>query len=253
MSINNAQLRWVKSLAKKSARVESGRFFAEGSQSLKVLARKQYWLEKIYVTEDFMIANKNQIAEFNPDLIEEISPEQIQRMADANTPQGVLAICKLPSKQPSVSGSPLVMLEQVSDPGNLGTIIRTADASGAGTIMIGEGSADVFSPKVVRSSAGSIFNVDLMQSLEMDAAIEEVQGLGYQVFAADTSGSDFRDGDYSSKHSWLLGNEAHGLGSELRAKSNKTFSLPIAGEAESLNLSVAAGILLYHSAFSQQG
>ena len=253
MSITNAQLRWVKSLAKKSARVESGRFFAEGSQSLKVLAQKQYWLETIYLTEEFINVNKSLISQFNPDLIEEVTDEQIQRMADANTPQGAMAICKLPTKEPSVSGNPLVMLEQVSDPGNLGTIIRTADASGAGTILIGQGSADVFSPKVVRSSAGSIFNVDLMQDLDMESAVDQVKSFGYQVFAADSSGIDFRKGEFSTKHAWLLGNEAHGLGVELLARSDKTFSLPLAGEAESLNLSVAAGILLYHSGFSQQG
>ena len=253
MSINNAQLRWVKSLAKKSARIESGRFFAEGSQSLRVLSKKQYWLENIYLTENFMVANQALVSEFKPNLIEEVTDEQIQRMADANTPQGAMAICRLPTKEPSVTGNPLVMLEQVSDPGNLGTIIRTADASGAGTILVGLGSADAFSPKVVRSSAGSIFNVDLMQNLDMESAIEQVKSFGYQVFAADSSGVDFRQGDFSSKHAWLLGNEAHGLESELLARSDKTFSLPLAGEAESLNLSVAAGILLYHSGFHQQG
>ena len=136
MSITNAQLRWVKSLAKKSARVESGRFFAEGSQSLKVLARNPHWVETIYVTDDFAEENSELLSQFRPELLARVESEQIDRMADANSPQGVMAICKLPADDSDLTGEPIVYLEHISDPGNLGTIIRTADASGAGTVVI---------------------------------------------------------------------------------------------------------------------
>ena len=253
MSITNAQLRWVKSLSKKSARVESGRFFAEGTQCLRVLVGQQHWLENIYVTDEFASQNEELLGQLPVELVETVDEAQISRMADANTPQGVLAICRLPAGQSALTGEPLVFLEQVSDPGNLGTIIRTADASGAGTVIVGTGSVDAFSPKVVRSSAGSIFNVELIQNLGTSEAISLMKDLGYQLYAADMSGASFQEADCKQKHAWVFGNEAHGLSTDVLDSVDNTFSIPIFGQAESLNLSVAAGVVLYHSAFSQRG
>lgn len=253
MSITNAQLRWVKSLAKKSARVESGRFFAEGSQSLKVLVRNQHWLETVYATEEFASENAELLAEIRGDLVETVDPLQIERMADATSPQGVIAICKIPTEDADIKGQPLVYLEQISDPGNLGTIIRTADASGAGTILLGTGSVDAFSPKVVRSSAGSVFNLPIIQNVESEEALGQLRDLGYELYAADMQGESFQVADCKQKHAWVFGNEAHGLSESVRGLVDETFSIPIYGKAESLNLSVAAGVVLYHSAFSQRG
>ncbi len=253
MSITNAQLRWVKSLAKKSARVESGRFFAEGLQSLRVLVRNQHWLETIYVTEEFAAVNTDLLAEIRGDLVETVDPLQIERMADATTPQGVMAVCKLPIGDADIKGHPVVYLEQISDPGNLGTIIRTADASGAGTILLGDGSVDAYSPKVVRSSAGSVFNVPIIQNVETEETLSQLRDLGYQLYAADMQGESFQFADSKQKHAWVFGNEAHGLSEMARGLVDETFSIPIYGKAESLNLSVAAGVVLYHSAFSQRG
>ena len=253
MSITNAQLRWVKSLAKKSARVESGRFFAEGVQSLRVLATNQRWLEQVYLTEGFASGNKELVSRISPDLIETVSDEQIDRMADANTPQGVMAICKLPSDQPKITGTPPVYLEQVSDPGNLGTIIRTVDASAAGTLLIGVGSADAFAPKVVRSSSGSIFNIEIIQNVNSDEVIGELTNLGYKTYAADMGGISLTVAELEEKHAWVFGNEAHGLSAKTLAEVDQVYSIPIFGKAESLNLSVAAGVALYHSAFAQRG
>jgi TrmH family RNA methyltransferase len=136
VSVTKAQLRWVKSLSKKSARLESGRFFAEGLQSLRVLAENQHWIETVYLTEDFAISNLDLIANIRSELLETVEPEQIARMADATTPQGVLAICKLPTKEAPIAGETIVYLEQIADPGNLGTIIRTMDATGAEWVFI---------------------------------------------------------------------------------------------------------------------
>ena len=253
MSITKAQLRWVKSLAKKSARVESGRFFAEGAQSLRVLVGAQRWIEKVYLTDDFASNNQELTAKLAPEAVEVVSEEEVERMSDANTPQGVIAICKLPSVEPRILGTPAIFLEQVSDPGNLGTIIRTVDASGAGTVLIGSGSVDAFSPKVVRSSAGSIFNVEIIQNVSSIEALGELRNLGYKVYAADMEGASVHDAELESKHAWVFGNEAHGLSDETLAAVDQRFSIPIFGKAESLNLSVAAGVVLYHSAFAQRG
>ena len=253
MSVTNAQLRWVKSLAKKSARLDSGRFFAEGLQSLRVLAENQHWLEKVYLTEDFASSNATLVAKLRPDLVESVEPEQIERMADATTPQGILAICKLPAKEAAISGQTVVFLEQIADPGNLGTIIRTVEASGAGTLLIGEGSVDAFSPKVVRSSAGSVFNVPIIQQVQTEEVLGELQSLGYKTYAADMTGQQFTSVNVKNKHAWVFGNEAHGLSDLVKNKADEVVSIPIFGQAESLNLSVAAGVLLYHSALSQQG
>lgn len=253
MSVTNAQLRWVKSLAKKSARLDSGRFFAEGLQPLRVLAENQYWLEKVYLTDDFASSNTSLVASLRSDLVETVEPEQIDRMADATTPQGVLAICKLPNDKPSITGQTVVYLEQIADPGNLGTVIRTMDATGSGTLLIGEGSVDAYSPKVVRSSAGSVFNVQILQQVQTEEVFDELQSLGYATYAADMAGKQFTGVNTGEKHAWVFGNEAHGLSDLAKSSADELVSIPIFGQAESLNLSVAAGVLLYHSALSQQG
>ncbi len=253
MSVTNAQLRWVKSLSKKSARLESGRFFAEGLQSLRVLAENQHWIETVYLTEDFAISNLDLIANIRSELVETVEPEQIARMADATTPQGVLAICKLPTKEAPITGETIVYLEQIADPGNLGTIIRTMDATGAGTLLIGEGSVDAYSPKVIRSSAGSVFNVSIIQQVQTEGVLSELQSLGYATYAADMNGKQFTSANCKEKHAWVFGNEAHGLSQIAKDTVDEVVSIPIFGRAESLNLSVSAGVLLYHSALSQQG
>jgi TrmH family RNA methyltransferase len=253
VSITNSQLRWVKSLSKKSARLESGRFFAEGAQSLKVLADSQFWLETVYLTDEFARDNAKLVEKINPDVLVQVSSEQIGRMADATTPQGALAICKLPQSVAKIEGQPVIFLEQISDPGNLGTIIRTADAAGAGTIILGADSVDAFSPKVVRSSAGSIFNIRLVQGAETAEVFAELRESGYQIFAADMSGESFQSANLKGKHAWVFGNEAHGLKESTLDLVDECYAVPIFGKAESLNLSVAAGLVLYHSAFSQRG
>jgi len=120
-------------------------------------------------------------------------------------------------------------------------------------LLIGVGSVDAFAPKVVRSSSGSIFNIEIMQNVNSDEVIDELGNLGYKTYAADMGGIRLTAAELEEKHAWVFGNEAHGLSAKALAEVDQVYSIPIFGKAESLNLSVAAGVALYHSAFAQRG
>ncbi len=143
----------------------------------------------------------------------------------------------------------LVVLAHVRDPGNAGTVLRGADAVGADAVVLSTASVDVWSPKVVRSTVGSIFHLPIVTDVALPAGLDQLRAAGVRVLAADGAGERLLDDtDLSAPHAWLMGNEAWGLPSELRAACDEVVRVPIYGHAESLNLAMAATVCLYASA-----
>jgi TrmH family RNA methyltransferase len=142
----------------------------------------------------------------------------------------------------------------VRDPGNAGTIIRAADAAGADAVILTGRSVDLYNPKVVRSSTGSIFHLPVAVGVTLDDVRERAREAGLQVFAADIKGTDLlaarNEGLLLAPTAWLFGNEARGLSDEDLAKVDRSISVPIYGHAESMNLATAASVCLYESAFA---
>jgi TrmH family RNA methyltransferase len=148
----------------------------------------------------------------------------------------------------------VAVLEEVRDPGNAGTIIRVADAAGADAVVLTGTSVDVFNPKAVRATTGSLFHLPVAVGVPLDEALDRLRGAGLRVLAADISGDDLlavrSEGLLDSPTAWLFGNEARGLTAEQLALADRAVIVPIYGRAESLNLATAAAVCLYESAFA---
>lgn len=188
--------------------------------------------------------------------VHEASEEVLAAMCDADTPQGTAAVVDWrPSDLSTVlAAGPklLVLLTHVRDPGNLGTVIRGADAAGADAVLISDASVDVTSPKVVRSTAGSLFHVPVVTGLAIEETLAALDAAGIRRLAADGVGERTIDEvDLSGPHVWVMGNEAWGLEPETRQACDEVVRVPIHGHAESLNLAMATTICLYASARQQ--
>lgn len=189
--------------------------------------------------------------------IHEVSDAVLEAMCDADTPQGVAAVVVWsPTTLESVlAAGPrlLVLLTQVRDPGNLGTVIRGADAAGADAVLVSGASVDVGSPKVVRSTAGSIFHLPVVTGLDVEETLAALGAAGIARWAADGRGERTIDEvDLHAPHVWVMGNEARGLEEPAREACDEVVRVPIHGHAESLNLAMASTICLYASARVQR-
>jgi TrmH family RNA methyltransferase len=188
--------------------------------------------------------------------LREVSHEVLVAMSDVLAPQGVLAVCRPidVGLDAVLSARPrfLVILTNVRDPGNAGTVIRGADAAGAGAVLLSDSSVDIYNPKVVRSTVGSLFHLPIVTGVPIGILLERVRAAGLALLAADGSGEtllgDVDSDTLTRPHAWVMGNEAWGLEPEVTAACDMVVRVPIYGKAESLNLAMAATLCLYQSA-----
>lgn len=257
------RVRAVAKLSKRSARSETGLFLLEGPQSVREALR--YLPEAI--VELFATPTT---WEKHPDVrdlatevdieVEYVTEDVLSAMADTVTPQGLVAVARQTptSVRDIFAASPrlIAICEEVRDPGNLGTIIRAADASGADAVVLTGRTVDPYNPKVVRSTTGSLFHLPISVGGDLTDVITRAHAAGLQVIAADVKGDDLlaarADGVLGRPTAWLFGNEARGLEEDALVQVDRALKLPIFGRAESLNLATAASVCLYESAFSQR-
>lgn len=262
-SPRSARVVAVRALSKRAARHESGTFLVEGPQGVRealVWGHIRGEVISLYATEE--AADRFDFLAKSSLPITIVADEILNAMADTVTPQGVIAICKLPTDNlQSILSSPnpnlIAILANVRDPGNVGTVVRSADAAGADGVIISSESVDPWSPKAVRSSAGSLWHLPVVAEAELASTLAEIKARGFQVLAADAGGNVGLEelesaGKLKAPTAWIFGNEAWGLSSEVRALADAVVSLPIFGNAESLNLSMAATLALYSSARAQR-
>lgn len=190
-------------------------------------------------------------------VVHEATEEVLAAMCDADTPQGTAAVVDwspTPLEEVLAAGPRLlVLLAHVRDPGNLGTVIRGADAAGADAVLVSDGSVDVMSPKVVRSTAGSIFHLPVVTGVTTAGTLDALDDAGVRRLAADGVGErTIEEVDLGGPHAWVMGNEAWGLEPETRDICDEVVRVPIHGHAESLNLAMATTICLYASARQQR-
>ncbi|MDE0545875.1 RNA methyltransferase [Microbacterium sp. C7(2022)] len=256
------RVRAVAKLTKRSARHETGLFLLEGPQAAReALAYRPDSVVELFATPGAMERHtdvRDAAARANLDVV--LTTEAVlDAMADTVTPQGIVAVARQsPTAIRDVFASLpklVVICEEVRDPGNLGTIIRAADAAGADAVVLTGRTVDPYNPKVVRATTGSLFHVPVAVGVDLQTAIDRSHAAGLQVIAADVGGGDFlasRD-KLAAPTAWLFGNEAHGLQDEDLARVDFALRLPIYGAAESLNLATAASVCLYETAFAQRG
>jgi RNA methyltransferase, TrmH family len=189
-----------------------------------------------------------------------VTEDVLDAMADTVTPQGFVAVCRqFPTSLKDVVASEprlVAVLEEVRDPGNAGTIIRAADAAGVDAVVLTGRTVDLYNPKVVRATTGSLFHVPIAVGADLGAVVDRAREAGLQVLAADIKGEDLLSarsaGVLAAPTAWVFGNEAHGLADADLRLVDRALAVPIYGSAESMNLATAASVCLYESAFAQR-
>ncbi len=195
--------------------------------------------------EDFALAALIKKADGDKVLVEYAGHKDIVAMKHTDTFPGIMAVVAMPEETDEVTDDTILVLDRINDPGNLGTIIRTADWFGVKTIILSEGSVDPYNEKAVRSTMGSIFRANIIQSTNVQYDIEHLKETGYSITALDMEGTDINKGKCVRKQVLLFGSESHGLSDELKALVDTTYTIPGSGDAESLNLAMSVGIALY--------
>ena len=250
-------------LATRSFRAERGLFLAEGPQAVREAAGHPAGIAELYFTAA--------ASDRHPEIIEAAhaagamllpaTDEVIASISDTVHPQGMVAVChRLDSTLADALSAPprlVVLLAHVRDPGNVGSVIRAADAAGADAVLVSDESVDVYNPKAVRASVGSLFHVPIVVGVTIETALEQCRAAGIRILAADGTGPlDLDDeadsGALRAPTCWVFGNEAWGLPEGIRNLADAVVRIPIHGRAESLNLSTAAAVCLYASARAQR-
>lgn len=187
---------------------------------------------------------------------ETVSDEVFVRMSDTKTPQGILCLVRQQHynieeilRENKGKRMLFIILEDIQDPGNLGTIFRTAEAAGADGVIMSSWTADIYNPKTIRSTMGSVYRVPFFHVDQMEEAVRRLQKAGVAVYAAHLGGTAAYDAcDYQKSTAFLIGNEAKGLREETAACADARITIPMAGKVESLNAAVASSILLFEAA-----
>ena len=231
---------------KAKARRESGFFVVEGLRLVREAPPED--VVRAYATEEFAASEEGK-ALCARLAAEPVSDAVMVRMSDTKTPQGILAVVR--QKKWSIDDltaapAPLLVLEHVQDPGNVGTLFRTAEAAGAAGILMDAETADPWQPKVVRGTMGAIFRLPFAVSEDLPASLLELKARGMTLYAAHLEGSrEYDRVSYPSRTAFLLGNEGNGLSDAVTALADERIRIPMAGRTESLNVSTAGAVLLY--------
>ncbi|MCQ2492783.1 MAG: RNA methyltransferase [Lachnospiraceae bacterium] len=204
---------------------------------------------KAYATADFY----NQHSELFKGMEYELVTDSIfKEISDTVTPQGVLAIIKQPEWKLkdilSMDENPcLILLENLQDPGNLGTIIRTSEGAGVTGIIMSKDTVDIYNPKVIRSTMGSIYRVPFVYVENLKAVVEELPNYGIHSYAARLDGENVYESDFRDGTAFLIGNEGNGLTDEISEMSERYIKIPMHGKVESLNAAIASTVLMYEA------
>ena len=242
----------MKALHASKGRKAAKQFIAEGPAAVDAaLTSRRFPIVNLYVTEEGVELLPKSAQSILAKAIY-LSEKVMASISTVESAQGVLAICSSEEqfKEEEIYKKvslPLIYCFEVNDPGNLGTIIRTADALGAAGVLLSPGSADPFSPKVVRATAGSLWHVPFLREVDITTAIEESRAFGRKIYATDGQGAKTLPELRGRDALWIFGNEARGLTSEMTALADEVVSIPMRGRAESLNLATAVAITLFHA------
>ncbi|MBR4173237.1 MAG: RNA methyltransferase [Clostridia bacterium] len=238
-STNNATFKLIKSLKTKKGRQSSGMYAVEGIKSVRDAIESG--------CEISLIAVSDKLTEhFDFDEIYRVSDKIFAGLCDTDTPQGVIAVIKKDkTRKNRQNGDLCLYCDRVTDPGNMGTIIRICDAVGA-DLMISTECADIYSPKTVRASMGSFFHINIAENVTYKE-LENMKSDGFTILAGALTGDtcDYGENVYGKKTVIVVGNEANGVSDEVLKICDKSIKIPIFGKAESLNVAVAAALMLY--------
>ena len=260
---STTRLRAARRLTKRALRQRERAFLAEGPQSVSEALASGARVSGLFVTAPAQARHAALVAKAADAGIDVqvVSGEVMSELAQTVTPQGLLAVCGFVDVELEtvVRARPrlVALLANVRDPGNAGTVLRAADAAGAGAVVFADASVDPYNGKCVRASAGSLFHLPVVAGARLAETVTALREAGLRVVAADgRAASDLDDPETRARlaepTAWLFGNEAWGLPPELLDLADESVAVPIYGQAESLNLATAAAVCLYASAATQR-
>ena len=262
-SIRSPRVKAARQLAKRAMRERAGLFLAEGPQAAGEALARDGVVTELFLTAAARSRHGGMAAQASRQgaAVHVVSGEVMAELAQTVTPQGILAVCRFVDVAlAALTGAAprlVVILANVRDPGNAGTVLRTADAAGAAGVIFSDASVDPYNSKCVRASAGSIFHSRLVLGGPVADTVSHLRAAGMRVLATDGRTGQPLDeveprGVLAEPTAWLFGNEAWGLPDDLLALADEPVAVPIYGQAESLNLAAAAAVCLYASARAQR-
>ena len=261
-SPGNEQVKYVRELASKAKfRKKEGCYVAEGIKMF--LEAPEAELKRVYVSEhlhtllkggaDLTKNYKDCLEKLNRVGYEIVSDPAFERMAETVTPQGIISILSVKNysveEMLQADKRLFVILENLQDPGNLGTILRTAEAAGVSGILLSSDCVDIYNPKVIRSTMGAVYRVPFVYTNDLSGTIGQFKEQGITVYAATLSerAKAYDNNDYRTDTAFVIGNEGNGLTKETISVASEEICIPMEGQGESLNASMAAGILMYEA------
>ncbi len=249
-STGSSQVKHVVQLQKKAkSRKEEGLYIVEGIKMVSEAPKEM--TDKVYVSETFSVENRQLLQKLpaGREQIEIVSDNVFQRMSDTQTPQGILAIVRMKQYKLAdmLEGCPLLLcLENLQDPGNLGTILRMGEGAGVTGIVMSRNTVDIYNPKTIRSTMGSIYRVPFLYADNFGDTLNELRQAGVSVYAAHPyGGADYAEQSYTQPAALLIGNEANGLTQEALEAADMRICIHMEGKVESLNAAVAAAVLSF--------
>lgn len=218
------------------------------------------WLRAVYVSESYThnAENSQLLAVFKEEAghlgftFEIVSDSVFKSVSDTQTPQGIMAVVAMPeySLEQLVNGDKthLLILESIQDPGNLGTMVRTGEGAGITGIIMNKTTVDLFNPKTIRSTMGSIYRVPFLVAEDLSQTLEQLKGQGISLYAAHLKGvNSYDEENYTKACGFLIGNEGNGLTDEIANLANTYIKIPMEGQVESLNAAISATLLMYEA------
>lgn len=250
--LQNPQVKAAAELKQKKYRQQQGLFLAEGLRTVEEAVASKTVVSIFYTAiEDDRTRSVLEEAAAQQLKLYCVSDAVMKKIADTDTPQGIIAVCKMQNvtlDKLLSKGEMLLVLDRVGDPGNLGTMLRTADAAGIGGVVLLKGCVDIYAPKTVRSSMGSLFHVPVVSGIGEDNFIAEAKDAGYELLVTSLEGADnLYKADLCGRIAFVMGNEAGGVSANLLERADKRVFIPMAGRAESLNVAMAAGVVMFEA------
>ncbi|RIW37758.1 RNA methyltransferase [Bacillus salacetis] len=243
-SAKNPQVKQWKKLQAKKERDRSGTYMVEGFHLVEEALKYKKVVKEVLIKEGVELPSDWNVDDVS---IITLSEDAAKAVSATETSQGIFAVCHQDADgELDLKGKTFLLLDEVQDPGNLGTIIRTADAAGIDMIILGEGSADLYNPKVLRSAQGSHFHLQIVKG-DLPGWIERLKAEGIPVYGtALENGIEYQGISSTESFALILGNEGNGVSPAILNSTDKNLYVPIYGKSESLNVAIAAGILMYH-------
>jgi len=243
--ISKNKLKYYSALVRKKDRDVHKKFIAEGLKTIVEGLESSYSCEVVLVTGDYENAYAEFLRKYNVP-IETVNVNDFSKLTDTVNPQGIAAVFNYPQSKDvnKIKSGFVVCLENIADPGNLGTIIRNCDWFGVTDVVLSKFCADPFSPKTVRSSMGSIFHVNIYDETDLSAFLESYKKKSYRVLCADTEGEDLNTLQAEGNNIVILASEAHGPSVDVLRLSDHRITIPKYGKAESLNVASASAVIL---------